>query len=87
MRAGSGMLDGVLDMMPSAKVSVVGLFRNEETLEPVPYFDRFVDCLGQRTAIIIDPMLATGGSACAAISLLKKKRLQANQTNCHCFCT
>jgi uracil phosphoribosyltransferase len=73
LRAGLGMLDGVLDLVPSAKVSVVGLYRNETTLEPVPYFDKFVDCLDERIALIIDPMLATGGSMNATIDLLKRK--------------
>ena len=67
------MLDGVLDLVPSAKISVVGLYRNEETLEPVPYFDKFVDSLDERIALIIDPMLATGGSMVATIDLLKRK--------------
>ena len=73
LRAGLGMLDGVLDLVPSAKISVVGLHRNEETLEPVPYFDKFVDSLDERIALIIDPMLATGGSMVATIDLLKRK--------------
>ena len=60
LRAGLGMLDGVLDMIPNAKVSVVGLARNHETLQPEHYFERFVGALDERTAIIIDPMLATG---------------------------
>lgn len=76
LRAGLGMLDGVIDMIPSAKISVVGLYRNEETLEPVPYFDKFVGSLNQRLALIIDPMLATGGSMCATIDLLKSKGCQ-----------
>ena len=66
-------LQGVLDLVPSAKISVVGLYRNEETLEPVPYFDKFVDSLDERIALIIDPMLATGGSMVATIDLLKRK--------------
>lgn len=73
LRAGLGMLDGVLDMVPSAKVSVVGLSRNHETLQPENYFERFVGKLEERTAIIIDPMLATAGSMIATISLLKKR--------------
>src|SRR5690554_3580709 len=62
LRAGIGMLDGVLGLLPSAKVSVVGLYRNEETLKPVPYFEKFVGDIDQRMALVIDPMLATGGS-------------------------
>ncbi|MBV5350381.1 uracil phosphoribosyltransferase, partial [bacterium] len=58
LRAGLGMMDGVLDMIPSAKVSVVGLYRNEETLEPVAYYEKFTSDMDERTALIIDPMLA-----------------------------
>ncbi|TGU74181.1 uracil phosphoribosyltransferase [Geomonas terrae] len=72
LRAGIGMLDGVLDMIPNAKVSVVGLARNEETLEAHTYFERFVTKLDERLALIIDPMLATGGSMAATIEMLKK---------------
>ena len=72
LRAGLGMMDGVLDMIPSAKVSVVGLYRDEETLEPVPYFEKLVSNIDERTALIIDPMLATGGSMLATIEMLKK---------------
>jgi uracil phosphoribosyltransferase len=65
------MLPGVLDIIPSAKVSVVGLARDEATLKPVQYFERFVGALDERMAIILDPMLATGGSMVATIDLLK----------------
>ncbi|HNQ75178.1 MAG TPA: uracil phosphoribosyltransferase [Pseudothauera hydrothermalis] len=73
LRAGLGMLDGVLDMIPSAKVSVVGISRDEETLQPAPYFEKFVGHLGERMALIIDPMLATGGSLSATCDMLKRK--------------
>ena len=73
LRAGLGMLDGVLDMMPSAKVSVVGIARDEATLQPVPYFEKFVGQLDARMALIIDPMLATGGSMVATVDMLKRK--------------
>lgn len=73
LRAGLGMLDGVLDMIPNAKVSVVGLSRNHETLQPENYFEKFVGHLDERTAIIIDPMLATAGSMIATIALLKSR--------------
>ena len=73
LRAGLGMLDGVLDMIPSAKVSVVGLSRNHETLQPENYFEKFVGKLDERTALIIDPMLATAGSMIATVDLLKKR--------------
>ena len=72
LRAGLGMLDGVLDMIPNAKVSVAGIARNHETLAPEPYFERFVGQLDERLAIIIDPMLATGGSLIATIDMLKR---------------
>jgi uracil phosphoribosyltransferase len=73
LRAGLGMLDGVLDMVPNAKVSVVGLSRNHETLKPENYFEKFVGHLDERTAIIIDPMLATAGSMIATVDLLKSR--------------
>ena len=73
LRAGLGMLDGVLDMVPNAKVSVVGLSRNHETLQPENYFEKFVGHLDERTALIIDPMLATAGSMIATVDLLKSK--------------
>jgi len=72
LRAGLGMMDGVLDLIPSARVSVVGLYRNEETLEPVAYYEKFTSQIGDRTALILDPMLATGGSLVACIDMLKK---------------
>jgi len=72
LRAGLGMMDGVLDLIPSAKVSVVGLYRNEETLEPVTYYEKMAGNIESRTALILDPMLATGGSLIACINMLKK---------------
>lgn len=73
LRAGLGMLDGVLQLIPNARISVVGLYRDEETLEPVPYFDKVVKDIDARTALIVDPMLATGGTLIATIDLLKQK--------------
>ena len=73
LRAGMGMLDGVLDLIPSAKVSVVGFYRDEQSLQPVAYFDKVIADVDQRTALIIDPMLATGGTLIATIDLLKHK--------------
>ncbi len=72
LRAGIGMLDGVLELMPSAKISVVGLYRDEKTLEPVSYFEKLAGDIEERMALIIDPMLATGGSMNATIDLLKQ---------------
>ncbi len=71
LRAGLGMMNGVLDMIPNAKVSIVGLYRNEETLEPVAYYEKLASGMEERTALIIDPMLATGGSLLATIEMLK----------------
>ncbi|MBC3766525.1 uracil phosphoribosyltransferase [Neptunicella marina] len=73
LRAGLGMLDGVMQLIPSARVSVVGLYRNEESLQPVAYFDKVVKDVEDRTALIVDPMLATGGTLIATIDLLKQK--------------
>ena len=73
LRAGLGMMDGVLEHMPSARVSVVGIYRDEETLQPVPYFEKVVSNIEERLALVVDPMLATGGSMIATIDLLKKK--------------
>lgn len=73
LRAGIGMLDGVLKLIPNAKISVVGLYRDEDTLKPVAYFDKVVKDVTQRTALIVDPMLATGGTLIATIDLLKQK--------------
>lgn len=71
LRAGLGMMDGVLELIPNARISVVGMYRNEETLQPVPYFQKLTADLDQRLAIIVDPMLATGGSMIATVDLLK----------------
>ena len=73
LRAGLGMLEGVLDMVPNAKISVVGLSRNHESLQPEHYFENLVGSLAERTALIIDPMLATAGSMIATVSLLKAR--------------
>ncbi|HED2336889.1 TPA: uracil phosphoribosyltransferase [Serratia liquefaciens] len=72
LRAGLGMMEGVLENVPSARISVVGVYRDEETLEPVPYFQKLVSNIEERLALVVDPMLATGGSMIATIDLLKK---------------
>ena len=72
LRAGLGMMDGVLSLIPSAKVSVVGLYRNEETLEPVRYYVKMTSTIEERIALILDPMLATGGTLIATIDMLKE---------------
>lgn len=71
LRAGNGLLDGVLELVPSARVGFVGLYRDEETLEPVQYYFKVPEGLDDRMVIALDPMLATGNSSVAAIDLLK----------------
>jgi uracil phosphoribosyltransferase len=71
LRAGLGMLPGVLDMIPSAKVSVVGVQRDEQTLQPVAYYEKLSGRMDERTALIVDPMLATAGTLIAAVDMLK----------------
>ncbi len=71
LRAGIGMLNGVMELIPSARISVVGLYRNEETLQPVPYFEKLVTDIQDRAAIIVDPMLATGGTFNATVKMVK----------------
>ena len=73
LRAGLGMVDGMLTMIPAAKVGHIGLYRNEETLEPVEYYCKLPKDCAERAVFVVDPMLATGGSASAAITMLKAK--------------
>jgi uracil phosphoribosyltransferase len=73
LRAGLGMVDGVLTLIPAAKVGHIGLYRDEETLKPVEYFCKLPTDIGERDVIVTDPMLATGGSASDALSMLKAK--------------
>jgi len=72
LRAGMGMLDAMLGVLPYAKVGVLGMQRNEDTAEPIPYYAKVPPAKGEELAIVIDPMLATGGSACDAVAQLKK---------------
>ena len=72
LRAGLGLVEGVLRMVPSARVGHIGLYRNEETLEPVKYFCKMPKDIAERDVLIVDPMLATGGSAAAAIDFMKE---------------
>ena len=72
LRAGLGMMEGVLNLIPTAKVSVVGLYRNEQTLEPIRYYVKMTSQMEERIALILDPMLATGGTLIATIDLLKE---------------
>ena len=71
LRAGNGLLDGILELVPSARVGFVGLYRDEETLQPVEYYFKVPDHLDERLVIAVDPMLATGNSSAAAIDRLK----------------
>ncbi len=73
LRAGVGMLDGILDLAPTARVGFVGLYRDEKTKQPVTYYERFPPQIRGGTCIVIDPMLATGGSTVAALDLLKEQ--------------
>lgn len=73
LRAGLGMVDGMLNLIPAAKVGHIGLYRDEETLQPVEYFCKLPQDIEERDVIVVDPMLATGGSAADAITLLKKR--------------
>lgn len=73
LRAGLGMVDGILQLLPAAKVGHVGLYRDPETLKPISYYCKLPSDIEERELILVDPMLATGGSACAAISFLKEK--------------
>ena len=82
LRAGNGLLDGILDLIPAARVGFVGLYRDEETLQPVQYYFKVPEALEDRLVIAVDPMLATGNSSAAAIDLLK----QAGACNIRFLC-
>ena len=76
LRAGLGMLDGLLDLVPEARVGHIGLYRNEDTLEPVQYYAKLPKNIAATDVILVDPMLATGGSAATAASIVKKAGAQ-----------
>lgn len=82
LRAGNGLLDGMLELIPSARVGFVGLYRDEETLKPVQYYFKVPEYLDERMVIVVDPMLATGNSSAAAVDLLK----QSGATNIRFLC-
>jgi len=73
LRAGNGLLEGMLDLMPSARVGHIGLYRDPVTLQPVEYYMKVPEDIAERRSIVVDPMLATGNSICAALSRLKQK--------------
>ncbi len=82
LRAGNGLLDGMLELIPSARVGFVGLYRDEKTLQPVKYYFKVPENLGERLVIVVDPMLATGNSSAAAVQMLK----DAGATNIRFLC-
>ena len=82
LRAGNGLLDGILELIPNARVGFVGLYRDPETLKPVQYYFKVPEALDQRPTIVVDPMLATGNSSVAAIDLIK----EAGATNIRFMC-
>ena len=82
LRAGNGLLDGILELIPAARVGFIGLYRDHETLQPVQYYFKVPTQLEDRIVIVVDPMLATGNSSSAAVSLLKK----AGATNIRFLC-
>jgi uracil phosphoribosyltransferase len=82
LRAGLGMVDGVTNLIPSAKVGHIGLYRDPATLKPVEYYCKLPEDCANREVFVVDPMLATGGSSCAAITMLKEKGCR----NIHCMC-
>lgn len=85
LRAGLGMVDGIIELIPAAKVGHVGLYRDHDTLEPVEYFVKLPSDIAERQLFVVDPMLATGGSAVAAIDALLKRGAQANAIKFVCL--
>ena len=82
LRAGLGMVDGVLNLIPAAKVGHIGLYRDEETLQPVEYFCKLPQDIAERDIIVVDPMLATGGSSIDALTMLKKRGAKSLKLMC-----
>lgn len=82
LRAGMGMLDGIINVIPNAKVGHIGLYRDEKTFQPIEYYFKMPENVSQREVLIIDPMLATGGSASATISRLKEEGVKKIKLLC-----
>lgn len=82
LRAGLGMVNGIMDLIPTAQVAHIGMYRDEQTLQPVPYFEKYPKNFSEAEVIIVDPMLATGGSSIAAIDMAKKQGAQSIRLVC-----
>lgn len=82
LRAGLGMVTGIMDLIPTAQVAHIGMYRDEKTLKPVPYFEKYPKDFAEAEAIIVDPMLATGGSSIAAIDMVQKQGVKSIRLVC-----
>ena len=82
LRAGLGMVDGIMNLVPAAKIGHIGLYRDPDTLEPVEYYCKLPADVEERDLIVVDPMLATGGSASAAISFIKRRGCKSIKLEC-----
>lgn len=82
LRAGNGMIDGIIDLLPGARVGHIGLYRDPQTLQPVQYYFKVPDDIAEREVIVVDPMLATGNSAAAAIARLKERGVNSIKLIC-----
>jgi uracil phosphoribosyltransferase len=82
LRAGLGMVDGILSLIPAAKIGHIGLYRDPKTLKPVEYYCKLPEDIGERDVLIVDPMLATGGSASAAVGFLRERGAQTVRLLC-----
>ena len=87
LRAGLGMVEGMLELMPAAKVGHLGMYRDETTHEPHEYYAKMPEDIASRDVLVVDPMLATGGSATAALSYLRKQGIKKHQAGCYCGST
>lgn len=82
LRAGLGMVDGIVNIIPAAKIGHIGMYRDEETLQPVEYFCKLPQDIAERDVLVVDPMLATGGSSMDAIAMLKKRGAKSLKLMC-----
>ncbi len=82
LRAGLGMVNGIMNLIPTVQVAHIGMYRDEETLQPVPYFEKYPPKFAEAEVIIVDPMLATGGSSIAAIDMAKKQGAKSIRLVC-----